>query len=147
MSEKNCYHDFDTLLLIDWVKASNGDLTRLRISGGSDELDIEAWEKIAEQHSEEFGVDRKHAQYLRLMKKRSLYQLDLIIKEDPFIQNHIDIVEEEITALLKQIASTGGNSIMDTCFALSERAGYSVTESNITAKNFFGMIKYYSKKD
>lgn len=146
MSEKNCYHDFDTLLLIDWIKASKGDLTRLRISGGNDALDIEAWEKINEEHAESFGSDSKHLNYLRLVKKLTLLKLDLVITGDQFILNNIEITEEQIEALLKTMTD-GSASMSDTLFALSEKAGYMINEMNITAKKFFEMVKYYGKKD
>jgi hypothetical protein len=147
MSEQSCYHDFDSLLLIDWFKAGKGNLKVLRISGGSDEEDIEAWERINDEHQETFGTDKKHVAYLRLIKKIATLQLDHVITEDDFILNNIEIAQEQLMIMLKEITSNSGGSTSDTLFALSERAGYMVTESNITAKKFFEMIKYYNKKD
>ena len=89
MSQENSYHDFDSLLLIDWIKASKGDLTRLRINGGTPELDELAWEKINEEHGESFATDSKHLNYLRLVKKLTILKLDLVITEDKFILNNI----------------------------------------------------------
>lgn len=145
MSQENFYHDFETLLLSDWEKAVKGDLTRLRISGGTPELDIEAWERINDQHGEEFGLDKKHIQYLRLVKKIAILELDYIVKEDEFIKNLIEIAQEELENVLKKMQGNN-TSIQDTLFALSERAGYRITASTITVKDFFGMINYYSKK-
>jgi hypothetical protein len=146
MSQENCYHDFDSLLLIDWIKAGKGDLTRLRISGGNDELDIEAWENINDEHGESFGTDSKHMNYLRLVKKLTILKLDLVITEDQFILNNIEIIEEQIQVLLKTMTD-GSASMSDTLFALSEKGGYMINEMNITAKKFFEMVKYYGKKD
>lgn len=146
MSPENSYHDFDSLLLIDWIKASKGDLTRLRISGGTPELDELAWEKINEEHGESFATDSKHLNYLRLVKKLTILKLDLVITEDQFILNNIEIVEEQIQTLLKAMTD-GSASMSDTLFALSEKAGYMINEMNITAKKFFEMVRYYGKKD
>ena len=146
MSQENSYHDFDSLLLIDWIKAGKGDLTRLRISGGNDKLDIEAWENINDEHPESFGADSKHINYLRLVKKLTILKLDLVITEDQFILNNIEIIEEQIQALLKTMTD-GSASMSDTLFALSEKGGYMINEMNITAKKFFEMVKYYGKKD
>lgn len=146
MSQENCYHSFDTLLLIDWIKATKGDLTRLRISGGTPELDADAWESINEEHAEHFGSDSKHIAYIRLVKKLSMYELDYVIKEDAFILNHIEICKEQLEVLLKSLTQDNGSGVSETLFALSERAGYMVTETNITAKKYFEMVKYYTKK-
>lgn len=145
MSLENCYHDFDTLLLIDWQKASKGDLTRLRISGGTPELDIVAWENITSQHQEHFGMDKKHIRYLRLIKKITMLELDLVITEDQFILNHIEIAKEELEILQKQLG-TGTDNTGDILISMSERAGYMVSENSITAKRFFEMVAYYNKK-
>lgn len=145
MSEDNSYHDFDTLPLFNWLKANKGELQYLRICGGSEEDDLKAWELINQQHFVCFGMDKKHIQYLRLQKKIVLLKLDLIITGDKFIQNSIDIAQEQMDIFIKEmnIGSTG--SLSDTLIKLSERAGYMITEMNITARRFFEMSKYYSK--
>ncbi len=146
MSKENYYHSFDTLLLIDWIKATKGDLTVLRINGGDEKKDIIAWDNINDEHAETFGADSKHRAYFRLIKRLAMAKLDLIISNDKFIQNKIEILEEQIAEIVKTMQG-GGTSISDTLFALSERAGYMITENTITAKKFFEMVKYYGKKD
>lgn len=147
MSENSSYHDFDTLLLHGWLRASNGDLTVLRIEGGTPEDDLKAWDRITEQHTLEFGADRKHLKWIRLQKKLAILRLDLILTGNRFIENQIEIVQEELELLAKEMTGNGKANITQTLIALSERAGYMITEFNVTAKRFFEMIRYYGKGD
>jgi len=143
MSEDSCYHDFDSLLLIDWRKAQEGDLTRLRISGGSNEQDIIEWEKINDEYTDEFGTSRKHFRYLQLLKKMAILQLDMIITEDQSLINDIQVIEEELESIFK--SGNESHSLTHTLIALTDRAKVLFTESNITAKYFFTLLDHYGK--
>jgi len=82
---------------------------------------------------------------MSLLKRITILKLDLIITDDKFIQNKIDIAQEEFDALQKEILG-GSDNTSDALIWLSERTKYLVMETTITAKRFFEMIKYYNKK-
>lgn len=145
MSKNNFkYHDFNSLMLCDWRKAVNGDLTVLRIEGGNDEHDLIAWHKIQEQYSEEFATERKHIYYNNLLKRLTILRLNLVITEDRSIENDIDVVEEEMEKAFPKANTSNSTTLTETLVFLTKKLGVLVTEQTITAKFFFTSLKLFA---
>lgn len=145
MSKSNFkYHDFDSLMLSDWRKAVSGDLTVLRIEGGNDEHDLIAWHKIQEQYADEFASSRKHIHYNNLLKKLTVLRLDLLITEDRSIQNDIDVIQEQMEDAFPSADTKSATTLTETLIFFTKKLGVLVTETTITAKYFFTLLKMYA---
>lgn len=98
---RRAYLNIDTLPIAFWFAIhETNDYNGLVIKGrySDDELD-DLWTEIQQQYIDEFGLDEKFAEYLRLNKKLINLKIDLAVTERRHLENVILIVQSDIDGL------------------------------------------------
>ena len=143
----NYYVEISEITIDKWTKCSNGDLryTRLDLEIGTDQEDIEAWEKLNNNYVETFGVSAQHARILQLSKRLRLLELEIIISNDKFLLNEIN----EIRLELEQIFLTNNKSLdfNKVLITLSKYMGFKLKATETTVLEFYTILDNYGKEN
>lgn len=100
-SSRKCYKSIRELPIQIWFNVIlKNDMRPLIIKGkySIDELD-DIWTDLNQQYIDEFGMDETFSNQMRLKKELMLLELDLIITEDNFIKNYINIIKAELAGI------------------------------------------------
>ena len=71
------YEGIEELPLFNWIKCTSNDLTYVRKDKkGTEQEDIEAWERIYDSYIAEYGLNEVYKKLLNAMKKKALLEVD-----------------------------------------------------------------------
>ena len=130
--------------LYNWIKCTEGNLKHVRkTKEGNANNDIEAWTKVHDSYIEEFGLSEVYKKMLDAMRKKALIELDYVITGDRF-----KLTEAEIQAAkLQSMMANGGNgmTIEQTLIYISKWIGQWINPKQITAREYFNLLKEYGK--
>jgi hypothetical protein len=121
----------------------NPEYTRTNIKQGTIEEDSAAWDCIYDSYILEFGLGKEYLRVLEIRKDIALYQCDLVISDDRFLNNKIKRLQRE----LEEILSKPVEGDVTTCMIhLSKWIGYRINEREVTVLEFYKMLKEYQKE-
>lgn len=145
MQKNNYYDDIDELPWWNWKRCMKGQVqyTRKDIEKGTEEKDEEAWEKIYDTYLKEFGLGKDYAHYFELKTELAILQCRIVIEEDLFLQNRINVLELEIKELLDKGEEQGDDKVL---VYLSKWMGSIINEKKTTVKMVYQMLEAYKQE-
>lgn len=140
------YNSIDELPLINWIKATQGELEYVRKKGQKDEgLDALYWMKIYDDYIQRFGLSALYKRLLEVQRKKALHECDYIIKRDDFKLTLISLEEAKLTEMTNNAGE--GMDIQSALIHLSKWLGFHLNENNITTLYYFNTLKQYGKEN
>ena len=86
------YEGIDELPLYNWIKCTSNDLKFVRKDKkGTEQEDIEAWERIYDSYIAEYGLNEVYKKLLNAMKKKALLEVDYILTRERFKLTEIEM--------------------------------------------------------
>jgi len=144
MSTLNKYYsEIDDFPLWNWSKCCKGELIHCRIDvkEGSEKEDAEAWENIFNDFIAKIGLGDEYIEYLDLVKRRALLQLEYLETRQRRVLNEVNLLTNTILSHKERIKSDSNGSIAKTLNWLSRREGYPVKIKDTTTLAYFELIK------
>ena len=132
------YTHIEDCTVYAWTKAIDGDLTHLRLDGGSELEDSEAWDKVYDSYIVEIGLGKDYNNLLELKTELAETQLDYVIENNRMIINRINALEVEILEILNR--KSEGGDMTSTLIMISKWLGYKVDQRNTTVKELYKML-------
>lgn len=110
---------------------------------GTEQNDLEVWERLHDEYIKEFGLSKVHAKILKVIKDKAIQELDYVITGDRF---KLTLIEMEETRL-KNIINTAGTgvSIEEMLVHMSKWLGQWIKTKEISVKEFFTLQKEYER--
>ena len=140
LKSNDYFHSIYDLPLYNWIKCINGDLKFVRTAeNGSDEGDLIVWEKIYDGYLKEYGLGKLYLKLLKTMQKKAIYECDFVLTGDRFKLTQIEMVEQNLTAMLNNNGS--GVTIEQSLIHISKWLGQWINAKNITTKEYFDLQK------
>ena len=140
------YEDIDELPLFNWIKCTSNELTYVRRDkNGTEEEDIEAWEKIYDSYILEYGLSDMYKKLLNAMRKKALLEVDFIITRERFKLTEIEMQIANLDAMLMNKGS--GITIEQSLIHLSKWIGSWVNVKTITTREYFNLMEEYGKEN
>jgi hypothetical protein len=132
------------LPVYNWYKCLGGEIKFVRMAkNGTDEHDIEVWERLHDEYIKEFGLSKVHAKLLKVIKDKALQELDYVITGDRF---KLTLIEMEETRLKNMLSTTsGGVSIEEMIIHMSKWLGQWIKTKEISVREFFTLQKEYER--
>ena len=132
------YTHIEDCIVYSWQKAIDGDLTHLRLDGGSELEDVEAWDKVYDSYIVEIGLGKDYNNLLELQTELAETQLTYVIENNRMIINRINALEVEILEILSR--KSEGGDMTSTLILISKWLGYKVDQRNTTVKELYKML-------
>jgi hypothetical protein len=139
------YYNSIDIPLYNWIKIQEGKIeySRKNLEQGNIDLDEVNSILIKDSYYSEFGVSKEYLRVLELYKEISEAKLDWIIDNDEFILNKIRRLERGLKELLERPID---GDIDTNLIILSKWIGYPVRQKETTVREFYKMVKSYSKE-
>jgi len=141
------YQDIEDFPLYNWRKIQEKSLikyVRRDINEGTLKQDRSNWEKIQDSFLAEFGLSKDYERILEIQFDIAQLELDLVIEDNPFLQNKIRQLNRE----LNDIRDRGVESDMDECIHYIEAwRKIEVNEYTMSVKKFFKRLNLYKKEN
>jgi hypothetical protein len=140
------YEAIDELPLHNWIKCTSNELTYVRRDkNGTEEEDIEAWQRIYDSYISEYGLSDMYKKLLNAMKKKALLEVDYIVTRERFKLTEIEMQIANLDAMLNNKGS--GVTIEQSLIHLSKWLGSWINVKAITTKEYFNLIEEYGKEN
>jgi len=143
---QNFYTGIDELPLFNWIKCTSNDLTFVRKDKkGTEQEDIEAWERIYDSYIAEYGLNEVYKKLLNAMKKKALLEVDYILTRERFKLTEIEMQIANLDAMMMN----GGNgmTIEQSLIHLSKWLGSWINAKDISTKEYFNLMSEYGKEN
>lgn len=141
------YTDIEDFPLYNWRKIQEKSLikyVRKDINEGTAKKDRDNWEKIQDSFLAEFGLSKDYERILEIQFDIAQLELDLVIEDNPFLQNKIRQLNRE----LNEIRDRGVESDMDECIHYIEAwRKIEINELTTTVRKFFKLLRTYKKEN
>ena len=141
------YQDIEDFPLYNWRKIQEKSLikfVRRDINEGTTTKDRTNWEKIQDSFLAEFGLSKEYERILEIQCDIAMLECDLVIDNDPFLQNKIRQLNRE----LEEIRDRGVESDMDECIHYIETwRRIEVNELTMSVRKFFKLLRTYKKEN
>jgi len=132
--------------LFNWIKCTSNDLTFVRKDKkGTEQEDIEAWERIYDSYIAEYGLNEVYKKLLNAMKKKALLEVDYILTRERFKLTEIEMQIANLDAMMMN----GGNgmTIEQSLIHLSKWLGSWINAKDISTKEYFNLMSEYGKEN
>lgn len=140
------YEGIEELPLFNWIKCTSNDLTFVRKDKkGTEQEDIEAWERIYDSYIAEYGLNEVYKKLLNAMKKKALLEVDYILTRERFKLTEIEMQIANLDAMMMN----GGNgmTIEQSLIHLSKWLGSWINAKDISTKEYFNLMSEYGKEN
>lgn len=138
------YLSIDELPIHNWYKCLSGELKFVRRSeNGSEQKDLEVWERLHDEYIKEFGLSKVHAKILKVIKQKALIELEYVITGDKFKLTLIQMEEERLKSMVNTTGS--GVTIEQMMIHMSKWLGQWIKPKEISVKEFFTLQKEYER--
>ena len=106
----------------------------------TEETDAKAWATIYDSFLKEFGLGDDYERVIELTRKIAIYECDLVIEDDNFLINKVNILKAELKKLLDK-----PNGIdMDTCIDYIEKwRKMPLNEHETSVQKFYKLLRDY----
>jgi hypothetical protein len=140
------YEGIDELPLFNWIKCTSNDLKYVRKDkNGTEQADIEAWERIYDSYIAEYGLNEVYKKLLNAMRKKALLEVDYILTRERF---KLTEIEMQIANLDAMMANGGtGMTIEQSLIHLSKWLGSWINAKEISTKEYFNLMSEYGKEN
>ena len=132
------YNHIEDCTIYAWNKAMGGDLTHLRLEGGTDAEDITAWESVYNSYIVEIGLGKEYEHLLELQTELADAQLDYIIVNNRMILNKILRLDTEVKDILK--SGSQGSDMTTTLLIIGKWLGHRVNQKETTVLELYKML-------
>jgi len=132
--------------LFNWIKCTSNDLKFVRKDKkGTEQEDIEAWERIYDSYIAEYGLNEVYKKLLNAMKKKALLEVDYILTRERFKLTEIEMQIANLDAMMMN----GGNgmTIEQSLIHLSKWMGSWINAKDISTKEYFNLMSEYGKEN
>lgn len=132
--------------MFNWIKCTSNDLTFVRKDKkGTEQEDIEAWERIYDSYIAEYGLNEVYKKLLNAMKKKALLEVDYILTRERFKLTEIEMQIANLDAMMMN----GGNgmTIEQSLIHLSKWLGSWINAKDISTKEYFNLMSEYGKEN
>lgn len=144
MLQGNYYDDIDEFPWWNWKKCQKGKFEYTRKgSKGSKKEDEEQWEKLYDSYLGEFGLGKDYQYYFELKREKALLECQLVIEEDPFIQNKINVLEVKLKELMERTDDQGDEKVI---VYLSKWMGAVINEKTTSVKLIYQMLDAHKEE-
>jgi hypothetical protein len=140
------YEGIEELPLFNWIKCTSNDLKFVRKDKkGTEQEDIEAWERIYDSYIAEYGLNEVYKKLLNAMKKKAMLEIDYILTRERFKLTEIEMQIANLDAMMMN----GGNgmTIEQSLIHLSKWLGSWVNAKDISTKEYFNLMSEYGKEN
>ncbi len=140
------YEGIEELPLFNWIKCTSNDLKFVRKDKkGTEQEDIEAWERIYDSYIAEYGLNEVYKKLLNAMKKKALLEVDFILTRERFKLTEIEMQIANLDAMMMN----GGNgmTIEQSLIHLSKWMGSWINAKEINTKEYFNLMNEYGKEN
>ncbi len=140
------YEGIEELPLFNWIKCTSNDLKFVRKDKkGTEQEDIEAWERIYDSYIAEYGLNEVYKKLLNAMKKKALLEVDFILTRERFKLTEIEMQIANLDAMMMN----GGNgmTIEQSLIHLSKWMGSWINAKEISTKEYFNLMSEYGKEN
>ena len=108
-------------------------------------MDVDKWFIVYDEYINEFGLNKMYLKLLNAMKKRALMECDFIITRNRF---KLTEIEMEVSRIEQMLANAGsGMTIEQTLVHLSKWMGSWLNPKTITTRDYFNLIKEFTKSN
>jgi len=137
-------YTWDEIILIDFIKASKGDLSKVSKDGKLNEETQNAWFKIQDEYiatmdSESIDVKRFKSVCYKYADKLRQYILNPNVKSK--LYNEVNSLFIEKNKLSKAIFNNESVDWDENIAKVTVNAGFRIIDTEIRAKEFFNLIK------
>ena len=141
MLNENYYSDIDEFPWWNWKRCQKGEIEHTRKTGsGSKKEDIETWDNLYDGYLKEFGLGKEYAYYFELKGELIELQCRLVIEENNFLQNRINVLEMKIGDILKKGEKQGSDKAI---VHLSKWMGTIINEKTTSVRMVYQMMEEY----
>jgi hypothetical protein len=140
------YEGIEELPLFNWIKCTSNDLKFVRKDKkGTEQEDIEAWERIYDSYIAEYGLNEVYKKLLNAMRKKALLEVDYILTRERFKLTEIEMQIANLDAMMMN----GGNgmTIEQSLIHLSKWLGSWINAKDISTKEYFNLMSEYGKEN
>jgi hypothetical protein len=140
------YEGIEELPLFNWIKCTSNDLKFVRKDKkGTEQEDIEAWERIYDSYIAEYGLNEVYKKLLNAMRKKAMLEVDYILTRERFKLTEIEMQIANLDAMMMN----GGNgmTIEQSLIHLSKWLGSWVNAKEISTKEYFNLMSEYGKEN
>jgi hypothetical protein len=140
------YEGIEELPLYNWIKCTSNDLKFVRKDKkGTEQEDIEAWERIYDSYIAEYGLNEVYKKLLNAMKKKALLEVDYILTRERFKLTEIEMQIANLDAMM--INGGNGMTIEQSLIHLSKWMGSWINAKDISTKEYFNLMNEYGKEN
>lgn len=134
----------DEIPLYNWFKCVDGQVEYVVIAGKVSKIgQMEAWTRVYDSYLKEFGLNKTYKRYLLLLKKKALLEAEYVITGDRFKLTKIEVEERKLKNMLE--TQDEGITSDQALIYMSKWLGYRINPKEITAKEYFVILKEYGK--
>ena len=142
------YNSINDILLFNWFECLDGNYQYARLSGYEEKAtleDVKAWESIYATYVSEYGLNQLYKEYLKVARKIAILQADYIEKGVKYNLTQIEVLEEKKKGIQDQMnKGVSRDSVM---VYLSKYMGFRLNPKEMTAKEYFTLIKEYERNN
>ena len=103
----------------------------------------EIWLELNQQIFDGFGMSENYERYLNLVRREIETRSDMIINEDRFLQNEINIIQADISLLFNSKEKQTFDSVV---VDLEKYMGFRLDPKKISVKNYYNYIQKVNTK-
>lgn len=142
------WKSIDEMPLYNWIKCTEDDDIRYVCKDINDSNDVDlvgSWSLVYDDYINRFGLSKLYRRLLEVMRTKALLECDYVITKEAFNLTLIKMEEEKLKQML---ANKGeGATINSVLVYLSKWLGYHLNVREITALEYFEMMKQYGKEN
>lgn len=143
------YLELDLLPLDKWRAAKMGDTSALRLPGAdpsnhSAEEDAKAWIAVSNDFLKKVGFSEEYNEFLELLRQRADLCIQYLESRERFIINQINEINAKIDKFVAESKSDGKDEIFANLDTLSRVRGYKLKITDLTALEYFTMLKEHA---
>ena len=146
-TSKSCYDSIDELPVWNWDKVINtGDLKWLVKGKGkvSDRVLSDSWDGIQQQLLDHYGYEFEHENYLQLMKRKAIKELEYLETKNKFLLNEIKRLEADIKGLTPEDGARV--NIMGIMLQIGKYLGFKVDAKTFTVREYKEVLNEIKKQ-
>lgn len=133
--------------LANWRKCISGDMTGVRIEGkkGNDKDDLIQWEMCYDSYISRFGLPTEYSEYLDLLKKKALAEIDFIQTGQRYKLNVIRHLQAGIDKRMLNDGEDKTDYYGSALTSLRKYLGFWIQDTVIKTEEFFETMEEYNK--
>lgn len=138
------WESIDEMVLFDWKNCMDGKIEFVNKERKKHPDNFKQWEKLHDEFLLRFGIGEKFEKYLELIRKKSILECDVVLTNDRFKINKIEVMKMKIESLKMTFGE--GSTIEKSLIHLSKWLGFHLKIKELKVVEFYEIIEEYGTR-